>query len=160
MASNREDQVDVTLTFAEDYGNHSVSAMGGYQYLNANYSGFSAFRDNFLFPDYTVLSAGSSENMRNGGYAGAWSLVSYFGRVNYAFAGKYLFEANVRHDGSSRLAEGTKWSNLPSLSAGWRLSEESFLAGTRAYPDDLQIRASGGRLGTDGRTVWRERGGA
>src|SRR5690606_18221953 len=147
MATEREDQVDITLTFAKDYGNHSVSAMGGYQYLNADYSGFSAFRDNFLFPDYPVLSAGSSENMRNGGYAGAWSLASYFGRVNYAFSGKYLFEANIRHDGSSRFATGNKWGTFPSFSAGWRLSEEPFMEGTRGYLDDLKIRASWGLLG-------------
>jgi len=147
MASDREDQLDVTLNFTQDFDNHAVSAMGGYQYLNASYRGFSAFRDNFLFPDYTVLSAGSSENMRNGGYAGEWSLISYFGRVNYAFAGKYLVEANIRHDGSSRFAEGNKWGTFPSFSAGWRLSEEAFMAGTRSYLDDLKIRASWGLLG-------------
>lgn len=147
MAVSREDQVDLTLAFAKDYNNHSVSAMGGYQYLNANYSGFAAFRDNFLFPDYTVLSAGSSDNMRNSGYAGAWSLISYFGRANYAFAGKYLFEANIRYDGSSRFSEGNKWGTFPSFSAGWRLSEETFMADTRNYLDDLKIRASWGLLG-------------
>jgi len=145
--NDRSDQIEATLTFSKELGKHSISALGGYQYIGGSNSGFNAFRDNFLFPDYTVLSAGSSTNMRNGGSATDWTLISYFGRINYNYLGRYLLEANIRYDGSSRFAQGNKWGIFPSFSAGWRLSEEQFMAGTRNYLDDLKLRASWGRLG-------------
>jgi TonB-linked SusC/RagA family outer membrane protein len=146
MSQDRFDQVDANLTFNRSYGKHTVTALGGYQYTNAYYSDFGAFRDNFLFPEYTVLSAGSSANMRNGGSATDWSLISYFGRLNYAFDNKYLFEANIRHDGSSRFAKGHKWGSFPSFSAGWRISQENFMAGV-SWLNELKLRASWGKLG-------------
>jgi TonB-linked SusC/RagA family outer membrane protein len=145
--NDRSDQIEATLNFSKELGKHSLSALAGYQYLTGRNSGFNAFRDNFLFPDYTVLSAGSSTNMRNGGSASDWTLISYFGRVGYNYLGRYLAEANIRYDGSSRFAQGNKWGVFPSFSAGWRLSEESFMAGTRSYLDDLKLRVSWGRLG-------------
>lgn len=146
-ATDRLDQVEATLTFSKGFNAHDITVLGGYQYLTGLNRGFDAFRDNFLFPDYPVLSAGSSENMRNGGAASEWTLISYFGRVNYNYLGKYLFEANLRYDGSSRFAQGNKWGVFPSFSLGWRLSEEPFMEGTKSYLDDLKIRASWGRLG-------------
>ena len=141
------DQVDANVTFSKNYSKHAVTALGGYQFINASYSGFDAFRDNFLFPDYPVLSAGSSSNMRNGGYATAWSLISYFGRLNYSFSNKYLLEANIRHDGSSRFAKGNKWGTFPSFSAGWRISQEEFMQNTGAWLKELKVRGSWGKLG-------------
>ncbi len=146
MSQDRFDQVDANLTFYKNYGKHSVTALGGYQYTNAYYSDFGAFRDNFLFPEYMVLSAGSSANMRNSGSATDWSLISYFGRINYSFDSKYLFEANIRHDGSSRFAKGNKWGSFPSFSAGWRISQENFMAGIN-WLNELKLRASWGKLG-------------
>jgi TonB-linked SusC/RagA family outer membrane protein len=140
-------QTEATLTFSKNFNKHAVTALAGYQYLSGDTKGFSAFRDNFLFPEYTVLSGGSASNMKNDGYAYAWTLISYFGRLNYSFAGKYLFEANVRRDGSSRFAPGNKWGTFPSFSVGWRLSEEKFMDAARNWIDDLKIRASWGRLG-------------
>ena len=75
------------------------------------------------------------------------SMVSFFGRLNYSFDGKYLLQASVRADGSSVLAEGHKWGYFPSVSAGWRISEESFMAGTKSWLDNLKIRASWGLSG-------------
>lgn len=146
MSQERFDQVDANLTFHKNYGNHSVTALGGYQYTNAAYSEFGAFRDNFLFPEYAVLSSGSSANMRNSGSATDWSLISYFGRINYSFNNKYLFEANMRHDGSSRFAKGNKWGSFPSFSAGWRISEENFMQNV-SWLNELKLRASWGKLG-------------
>jgi len=147
LVNNRLDQLEAMLTYSKSWGSHNFSALGGYQYLTGSTNGFNAFRDNFLFPDYPVLSAGSSENMRNGGSATEWTLISYFGRVNYDYLGKYLFEANIRYDGSSRFAQGNKWGTFPSFSAGWRLSEENFMAGAKSFLDNLKLRLSWGRLG-------------
>jgi TonB-linked SusC/RagA family outer membrane protein len=79
-------------------------------------------------------------------YYSTWSLVSVMGRLNYAYKGKYLFQATYRSDGSSRLSEGNKWTGFPGLSAGWRISEESFLSGLE-FISDLKLRASYGVVG-------------
>lgn len=144
---DRSDYVNATLTFDENYDKHHLSGLAGFQFEDYSYSGFNAFRDGFLFPEYTVLSAGSFDNMQNDGGATARSLLSYFGRVNYNYNERYLFEANLRYDGSSRFAEGEKWGVFPSFSAGWRLSEESFMAPIKSTVQNLKLRASWGQLG-------------
>lgn len=144
---NRTDQFFSTLTFDKKYTFGNFTALGGFQYESYINEGFSAFRDGFLFPDYSVFSAGSASNMKNGGWASEWTLLSWFGRVNYEYGGKYLFEANVRYDGSSRFSKGKKWGVFPSFSAGWRISEEAFMASIKDDIDNLKLRASWGRLG-------------
>ena len=75
------------------------------------------------------------------------SMVSFFGRANYSYDGKYLLQASIRADGSSVLAEGHKWGYFPSVSAGWRISEESFMQGTKSWLDNLKFRVSWGLSG-------------
>ena len=75
------------------------------------------------------------------------SMLSFFARANYSFDGKYLLQASIRADGSSVLADGHKWGYLPSVSAGWRLSEESFMSGAKSWLDNLKIRVSWGLSG-------------
>ena len=75
------------------------------------------------------------------------AMISYFARVNYSFDGKYLLQASVRADGSSVLAEGHKWGYFPSVSAGWRISEESFMQSTKSWLDNLKFRVSWGLSG-------------
>lgn len=70
------------------------------------------------------------------------------GRINYAYKGKYLFSASVRRDGSSVLYETNKWDNFPAVSAGWRISDENFMAGTKKYINNLKVRATWGVAGT------------
>ena len=74
--------------------------------------------------------------------------MGYIGRLNYSYLGRYLFSASVRHDGSSRLAEGHKWSTFPAVSLGWRISEESFMENTKDWLDNLKLRVSYGETGT------------
>ena len=71
-------------------------------------------------------------------------MMSYFGRINYDYAGKYLFEANFRADASSRFSPDNRWGYFPSLSAGWRLSEEGFMEGASDWMQSLKVRASWG----------------
>ena len=75
------------------------------------------------------------------------SMVSFFGRANYSYDGKYLLQASVRADGSSVLAEGHKWGYFPSVSAGWRISEEGFMQSTKSWLDNLKFRVSWGLSG-------------
>ncbi len=75
-----------------------------------------------------------------------WRLSSYMGRVNYSFKGKYLFQASLRYDGSSRLADGYKWNAFPGLSAGWRIKDEGFMSDVNLV-SELKLRASYGKVG-------------
>jgi TonB-linked SusC/RagA family outer membrane protein len=76
------------------------------------------------------------------------SLMSYFARLNYDYSGKYLLSATIRRDGSSRFAPAFKWANFPSVSVGWRISEEDFMKSSKVF-DDLKLRASYGKVGND-----------
>ena len=75
------------------------------------------------------------------------AMVSFFGRINYSFKDRYLLQASIRADGSSVLADGKKWGYFPSVSAGWRISEESFMEGTKSWLDNLKLRVSWGLSG-------------
>lgn len=77
--------------------------MVGYQQEDHRYDMHKGYRENYAFPDYPVLDAGGEENQKAYGNSYEWSLRSIFGRINYDYQGKYLFEANMRYDGSSRL---------------------------------------------------------
>ena len=79
-----------------------------------------------------------------------WAMRSFFGRINLNWAERYLLEMNIRRDGSSRFASNNRWGNFPSISVGWRLSEESFMEPFRGtWLDNLKIRASYGSLGNN-----------
>ena len=90
------------------------------------------------------LSSGLNPSVDSG--LSEWSLSSFMGRVNYEIGGKYLFQASLRADGSSRLAEGNKWYYFPGFSAGWRISEEDFMQDSNVF-SDLKLRASYGAVG-------------
>ena len=100
------------------------------------------------FPTYTMqeLNAGSATGQTTSGTANEWAIQSIFGRLTYDYNGKYMVEANARYDGTSRIAPDTRWGFFPSVSAGWRLSEESFLK-QYSWMDNLKLRASWGQLG-------------
>ncbi len=74
-------------------------------------------------------------------------LLSYFGRINYDYADRYLFEANLRYDGSSVLQKGHRWGLFPSFSAGWRIDQETFMENTQNWLSNLKLRVSWGQLG-------------
>ena len=74
-------------------------------------------------------------------------MLSFFGRVNYTYNDRYLLSASIRADGSSVLATGKKWGYFPSVSAGWRISEESFMEGTKSWLDNLKFRVAWGMSG-------------
>lgn len=74
-------------------------------------------------------------------------MLSWFGRVNYDYLGRYLFEANMRYDGTSRFAKGHRWGLFPSVSAGWRFSDEKFWEPLQRVIDNAKLRLSWGQLG-------------
>ncbi|MGA0557702.1 SusC/RagA family TonB-linked outer membrane protein [Larkinella sp. VNQ87] len=136
-----------TLTFDKVYGDHGVKVLGGFSREDFRNDNTSAFREGFLLPDYQVLNAGASDIQRASGGASEWALQSVFGRINYDYKQKYLLEANARYDGSSRFSKGNKYGFFPSVSAGWRISQEAFMQPLTNVVNELKVRASWGRLG-------------
>ena len=136
-----------TLTYDETFnGVHHVTALAGYNQENRRYEQQGGFRRDFPSPDLLALDAGGTDAQTANGYGYDWALQSFFGRVNYAFNDRYLFEASLRYDGSSKFRKGNRWGVFPSFSGGWRISQESFLSDV-SWLTELKIRGSWGKLG-------------
>ncbi|MCL7986833.1 TonB-dependent receptor [Sphingobacterium sp. lm-10] len=127
---------------------HDFKFLGGASYLGQRTDDLLGTRFDMPNNNLTEIDAGSEASQLARGTAREYTLISFFGRVNYAFKGKYLLEANLRRDGSSRFSNGQRWGWFPSASVGWRVSEEAFMQDVR-FVQDLKIRASYGRLGND-----------
>ncbi len=134
-----------TLNYNKSLGVHKFGVLLGYEYLDFK-TNSDFFSVKFLLANQPYFPFGDPETFSTDGYISERSTMSYFGRVDYAYKDKYLFEANVRRDGSSRFSEGNRWGTFPSFSLGWRVSEESFMDD---MPVSLKLRASWGRLGNE-----------
>ncbi len=133
-------------TFADA---HNFKVMGGYNYDDYHYKDVWAKGYDLISTELSDLDLISTENRKpevNGGQT-AWRNIGIFGRVNYDYKGRYLFEASARYDGSSRFARGHKWGFFPSASVGWRISEEPFFDNIRPVVNNLKLRLSYGTLG-------------
>lgn len=127
---------------------HDVKMLLGVSRETMDQKYYFASRQSLPYPDYPVLRVGAEdETMSNDGTRSQWALQSYFGRVNYNFKERYLFEANVRFDGSSRFATGHQWGVFPSFSGAWRMSEEPWMNEVKHILTEMKIRASYGTLG-------------
>jgi len=133
-------------TYDKTFKNQSISVLAGYEFIIHDYSKFGASRQDYLLDKFEVLDAGSAATALNNGSATHSGLVSYFGRLNYSLFDRYLFEANVRSDASSRFDKDNQVGIFPSFSAGWRLSEENFVKNLGLF-SNLKLRASWGQLG-------------
>ena len=126
---------------------HNFNFQLGYSQESNNYDWLKGYRKDFAFP-MTELDAGSEELQEASGNLEQWSLMGIFGRVNYNYKERYLFEANFRYDGSSRINPDDRWGIFPSFSAGWRVTEERFMQGLNwRWLNNLKLRASWGQLG-------------
>lgn len=139
--------VMASATAEKNFGVHGVKLLLGYQQEDQKTQGVGGYRQGYTFPDYPVLDAGGGENKNSWGGKSDWALRSFFGRVNYDFKERYLFEANLRYDGSSRFYKGHRWGVFPSFSGAWRISEESFWEDLYQIIPNFKLRASWGQLG-------------
>ncbi|MDR1332544.1 MAG: TonB-dependent receptor [Tannerella sp.] len=124
---------------------HEISGVVGYQQEELDKRYTLARRMNPPKSALHQVSAGT-DNIEGEGNRYRWRMLSYFGRVNYALMSKYLFEVNLRADASSRFNPDKRWGYFPSVSAAWRLGEESFIKNLGIF-DNLKLRASVGQLG-------------
>jgi len=141
-----------TLSFNKTLNVHHIAGLVGMSME----SGFSDWTNSGTVKDFSnqdpalrYFNNGGTFPDKVTGSADDYSLMSYFGRVTYEFADKYLFAANIRADGSSKFPQNKRWGVFPSVSGGWRISKEDFFSNLTNVISDLKIRASWGQLGND-----------
>lgn len=141
--------IQVLLNYNENWGKHTLSLLGGYEqsYSNSHFANASRKGGgsnelgeslNTLDPASQVNSSGGNESFR----------MSWFGRVQYDFSNKYLFEANFRADASSRFQKGNRWGYFPSLMAAWRVTQEKWMENV-TWLSNLKLRAGWGQTGNE-----------
>ncbi len=138
-----------SLNYNRTFGDHSVQGLLLAEGIDTDYSYMTAGRVDLLSTEIPYLFAGSTDNQTNNGSAEETGRVSYVGRANYAFKGKYLLEGTFRFDASHKFPKHSRWGFFPSVSAGWRLSEEPFIKDNIPWIDNLKLRASFSQSGND-----------
>ena len=138
--------LNATATYQKNINLHDFKLLGGFSQEWAHTNTLSAGRKVLLLDGIEVIDAGTDE-ITNGGSAEEWALRSFFGRINYNYDEKYLLEANVRYDGTSRFAKDNRWGCFPSFSAGWNFSKEKFMSFADPVLQMAKLRASWGELG-------------
>ena len=150
--SDRRDQnayynLQALLNYKKSFGLHNLDILAGYQQENETSDWLSGYRSGYPTDIIWELNPGPKDNWGNDGNGEHWALASFIGRINYDYDNKYILSLSMRSDASSRFASGHRWSTFPSVAAAWRLSQESFMEGTRNWLDDLKLRFSWGQTG-------------
>lgn len=138
------------LTYDCSINKHNLSLMGGATQQRAKYNGawLAGFDLSESYPElHSIAAANQIDKDATGSSASAWTLASFLGRIAYNYDSRYLLTMNFRADGSSRFAPGHRWGYFPSVSAGWRMSSESFMESLADVVDDLKIRVGWGMNG-------------
>lgn len=151
LSETRDDTYSLTMQFYANYKfqiqRHSIGLMAGYEDYTYKWENEGASRTNFTLDNFPYLDLGPEDYQFNSGKAGHNSYRSIFGRIMYSWADRYMLQANIRSDGSSRFAEGHRWGTFPSVSAGWMISEEPWF--NKSVIDYLKLRGSIGQLGNE-----------
>ncbi|MFC0775966.1 SusC/RagA family TonB-linked outer membrane protein [Terrimonas alba] len=140
---------NIKLNYQRNFGLHSVNSFVGYEQSEIKSENFNAFRQNFPTPETPELSQGgtAATDRDNAGSSYNFTRRSFIGKIAYDYNEKYLAEVQMRADGSSTFPDGSRYGYFPSVSAGWRISKESFF--NVPFINDLKLRASYGSLGND-----------
>ena len=139
---------NAVATYDLEIGKHRADFMLGTELNHQSDEWFSAYKEDFIVlnPTYMWPSAGTGKAQSYGG-AGSFSLISFFGKANYTYDNRYLISFTARYDGSSRFGKNNRFAFFPSVSAGWRISQEKFMSNTSSWLDDLKLRVSWGQTG-------------
>ena len=139
----------ILVNYNKSFGDHNLGVLAGIESYDVKSRYVTASRkgggNNNLDSSLNTLDASSQKNT-NGGTE--MTRLSYFGRLQYNYAGKYLFEANVRRDASSRFPKDSRWGTFPAFSAGWRISEEAFMKNVD-WLSNLKLRLGWGKTGNE-----------
>lgn len=151
MVSNQDKKsleinLQAYLDYNRTFGKHTIKGLLGYSQIRNEYRLLKASRKDLPTNNSLgEIDAGDITTQETGGNSVAYALRSVFGRVNYGFDDRYLLEANLRYDGSSRFPKNNRFGLFPSFSFGWRISEEDFFKAD--FVDNLKLRTSWGQLG-------------
>ncbi|MBO9595647.1 MAG: TonB-dependent receptor [Niabella sp.] len=137
------------LNYDKKFGAHTVAFLAGVQRETEDYEGFRAFRRYYLSNALDVLDVGGDLEKNNGGGSYRRARLSYFGRVGYNYAEKYLFEFLWRYDGSYIFPPTKRFGFFPGITAGWRVSEEPFFKNNVSFVNNLKLRGSWGQMGAE-----------
>jgi len=147
--------------YARSFSKHNFKVMAGYQFESTKYRDFSAQRNGIIVPDLPTLNTTSGTDGSGlvispavAGQYQSWAIAGFFGRFNYDYDGRYLFEANVRYDGSSRFRADNRWNLFSSFSGGWNIAREEFWKNNTDIVSTLKLRASYGSLGNQNTNDW------
>ncbi|HEU4554537.1 MAG TPA: TonB-dependent receptor, partial [Chitinophaga sp.] len=140
---------NLVANYKRTFGSHNVAIMAGTEVQKFMDNTFNAFRRHFISTSIPELFAGGQADWKNGGSAAEGARLSYFGRANYNFKNKYLFEFVGRYDGSYLFPADKRFGFFPAFSAGWRVTEEPFFKNNVKAFNELKIRASWGKTGND-----------
>lgn len=148
-ANNTYTTLEALVNYGRTIGKHDFKILLGTSVEKTQNRGLEGYRNTFPNNFLYELGSGDASTATNNSTLEEYALVSFFGRVNYAFHDRYLLEANLRYDGSSRFSKDNRWGVFPSVSAGWRISEENFWKNSRVADvfNNLKLRASYGVLG-------------
>jgi len=133
--------------YNEDFKNHSIKLLSGINIEQEEIKNRYVQRDGLIVDNLPDFNLATGQNFRVTGGGSEWATFGVFYRANYAFKNKYLFELNGRYDGSSKFPVNQAFGFFPSASAGWNISEEPFMEGSRNWLDNLKLRGSYGSLG-------------
>ena len=138
---------DNTINWKKEFGRHSLDMMAGSSWTNSRWSQSYISGSYYADADIKTLNAANKISWTGtGSTASEWAILSFFGRLQYNYNDTYLFTANLRADGSSKLAPGHRWGYFPSFSAAWRVSQEKFMKNV-SWIDDLKLRGGWGQTG-------------
>lgn len=140
-------KTNMLVSWAHTYGKHDVGALIGYEESRNWGDEVDICKEGMSSVNLTDFDAMTDPYYIKGS-SYEYSSRSWFGRINYAFDNRYLFEMNMRYDGSSRFSPDSRWGLFPSFSAGWRISEEEFMKDID-WLSNLKLRASWGKLGNN-----------
>lgn len=138
--------INLYANYDKSFGDHNISVMGGFNQEYSYTKGMWSQRLNVMNAEKPSLN-GADGTMTNGDSYDEFALRGAYYRINYNYKGKYLLETNGRYDGSSKFPKNHRFGFFPSVSAGWRVSEESFMDWSREYVDNLKLRVSYGEVG-------------
>lgn len=138
--------VNVFANYDFSIGKHDIGIMGGYNQEESHSESLWAQRTDVLLENLPSISGSTGTTSATDTF-NEYAIRGMFYRVNYSYAGKYMFEANARYDGTSRFPKNNRFGFFPSFSAGWRISEEGFMKGAQDFLSNLKLRASWGSIG-------------
>lgn len=141
---------NATLTYEKKFGDHSFKVMAGMEALKNDSYDIQLDATNFTVPVAESIQLSSNADKTGTDHVYASRTLSYFGRLNYSYQGKYLLTANLRRDGSDKFGVNNRWGMFPSMNGAWRISEESFVKDRIGWLSNAKLRVSWGILGNDG----------